>query len=92
MQILESLTLTIVYATTYAAGTTSTNQNSITVGGATTDFAIRVIMDSAIVGTDKVPSILRRLIQGLESEVLTIAHAAAYTAGDKTYNLVITVT
>ena len=91
IQLLEIQTLSIAYATTYASGTTSTNQNTITIGGATPDFGIRVIMDSAVIGADTVPSILRKIIQGLEPETLTIAHAASYTVGDRTYNLVITV-
>jgi len=92
IQILEPQTLSVAYATTYAAGSGSTNQATITVGGATAGFAIRIIMDSAVVGTGVVPKLLRQLIQILESETITIAHAAAYAAGTRTYNLTITVT
>lgn len=74
---------------TYAAGASSTNQATITVGGATTDRGIRITCDSAVVGTDTVPEILRRLVQTLESETLTIAHAAAYAAGSRAYNVLI---
>jgi HEAT repeat protein len=92
IQLLESETLSLAYATTYSAGSTSVNNNTITVGGASPDLGIRIILDTAVVGTDKAPKILRRVIQGLESETLTIAHAATYAAGDRTYNLTITVT
>lgn len=57
-----------------------------------TDFAVRVIMDSAVVGADRVPELVRRVIQVLESETLALTNAATYTAGDRTYNLVVTVT
>ena len=53
---------------------------------------MRVIMDSAVVGADRVPELVRRVIQVLESETLALTNAATYTAGDRTYNLVVTVT
>ena len=57
-----------------------------------TNFAIRVIMDSAVVGADVVPELVRRVIQVLEPETLVLTNAATYTTGDRTYNLVATVT
>lgn len=92
IQILEYKTLSIAYATTYAAGSSSTNQATITYGGGSANFGIRVTMDSAVVGTDVVPDLLSKLLQILAVGTLTISHAAAYTAGSRTYNLVITVT
>ena len=79
-------------ASAYSAGSGSTNQATITVGGATTDRAIRVVMDSAVVGTDVVPEILRKIVQALESETLTIAHATSYAAGSRAYQILITLT
>jgi hypothetical protein len=92
IQVLESQTLSLVYATTYAAGSSSTNQATITVGGSSADFGLRVVMDSAVVGTGVVATLLKQLIQILESETITIAHSASYTAGTRTYNIVVTVT
>jgi len=92
LQALQSRTLSVAYATTYAAGSGSTNQATITYGGASADMGIRVIMDSAVVGTDTVPELLERLINALKSGTITISHAAAYAAGTRTYNLTITVT
>ena len=92
IQILESQTLSIAYITTYSANADSTNQATIAVGGASPNLGIRIIMDSAVVGTGTVPVLLRQLIQILETETITIAHAAAYAAGTEVYNLVITVT
>ena len=89
---LESRTLSIAYATTYSGGANTTNQATITYGGASANFGIRVILDSNVVGTDTVPELLERLITALKSGTLTIAHAAAYAAGTRTYNLTITVT
>jgi len=92
IQVLEPQTLSIAYVTTYAGGSGSTNQASVTVGGASPDLGIRVIMDSAVVGTGVVAKLLRQLIQALESETITISHAVAYAAGSRAYNLTITVT
>ena len=92
IQALEPQTLSLAYATTYATGSDSTNQATITVGGASPDLGVRVIMDSAVVGTGVVAKLLRQLILILESETITIGHAAAYAAGSRTYNVTITVT
>lgn len=91
---LQAHTRSIVYTTTYAAGSTSKNQVTLTVAGATTDFAIRVIFDSAVIGDDIVPEVVDKIIRLLKPEALTIAHSStgAYVAGDRTYNLVITLT
>src|SRR4030042_1107987 len=91
VQVLEDKTLSITYNTTYSAGTSSTNQATITIGGSSADFGIRVTMDSAVIGTGIVPQILRRLIQVFEAETITISHTASYTAGSRTYNLVIAI-
>ncbi len=92
LQALEHKTLSMTNTAAYSAGSTSTNQATITVGGATAAYAIRVIFDSAVIGTDEVSDILRILSQVLDSETLTIAYAASYTAGDRAYNHTITVT
>lgn len=78
--------------TTYVAGSTSVNQVGIEVGGASEDFGIRVIMDSAVVSNKEVLRILAALIKVLEAETIVPVFAATYTAGDRTYNMVITVT
>jgi len=92
LQALQPEGLSIAYATTYAAGSGSTNQASIAVGGSSPDLGVRVIMDSAVVGTNKVATILQRLIAILGSETITLSHAAAYAAGTRTYNVTATVT
>jgi len=91
LQVLQAETLSVTYATTYAAGTTSTNQASI-LNSATPTFGIRIIMDSAVVGTNKVADILQRLIAVLLTETISISHAVAYAAGNRVYNMTITVT
>ena len=90
-QVLQSETLSIAYATTYAAGSDSTNQATIT-NGDTPNFGIRIIMDSAVVGDKVVAALLQRLIAILLTETIALTHAAAYAAGSRAYNLVITVT
>lgn len=92
IQVLEPQTLSLVYAATYAANADSHNQATIAVGGASPDFGIRAIMDSAVVGTGVVAKLLRQLIQTLEAETITIAHAADYAAGSEVYNITITIT
>jgi len=92
MQILQPGTLSIAYAATYDGGSSSTNQATITVGGDSADFGIRVIMDSAVVGDKVVAALLQRLIAVLITETIALTHAAAYAAGTRVYNLVITVT
>jgi hypothetical protein len=91
IQVLQQETLSIAYAATYSAGAASTNQATITIGSSV-DFGIRVIMDSAVVGTKKVAMLLQRLLSVLSSEVITLSHAAAYAEGSRAYNLTITVT
>lgn len=59
-----------------------------------TDFAIRVRMDENGTGgvtSDQIPEVVRKVIQILGSESLAIAHAASYTAGNRTYNAVVDV-
>ncbi len=92
LQSLEHKTLSVVYAASYSAGGSSTNQATITVGGASTDFGFRIIFDSVVIGTDEVSDILRILTQVLDNETLTIAHASSYTAGSRAYQLTITLT
>lgn len=92
LQALRAETLADVLATTYSAGSNSTNHVTITVGGGTAGYGIRIIMDSAVVGAQKLPTILAIIINTLRSEVITIAHSASYTVGSRTYNHVITIT
>jgi len=92
IQVLEPQTLNLAYATTYAGGSSSTNQASVAVGGASPNFGIRAIMDSAVVGTGIVAKLLRCLIQILEVETIVLSHAAGYVAGTRTYNITITIT
>ena len=89
LQVLDRYTCTITYAATYSAGSTSKNLVSIEVGGTGEDYGIRVIMDDAVI-TDY-PTVLANLIKCLENETLTLtANATAYTAGDRAYNVSIT--
>ena len=93
MHILGGHTRTTTYVATYSAGSTSVNQVTITVGGTgTVGIAIRVTWDTAVIGTDITPEIVRKVIRMLESEALTIAHAATYTAGNRAYNVKIVLT
>ena len=92
LQKLEGDTLSIVYAASYSAGSTSTNETTLTVGGTgTVGFAIRIIVDETAYGADKLVKLIRRILHVLESETLTIAHTAGYTEGDRAYQLSITV-
>jgi len=88
---LEPNTLSVAYATTYTAGAGSTNEVTLTVGGASPDFGIRIIIDETAYSTDKLPNLVQKILRTLAQETLTIAHAAAYAAGTRAYNLVITV-
>ena len=91
LQVLDRYTCTLTYATTYSAGSTSTNGVSIEVGGTSENYGIRVIMDDAVI-TDY-PTVLANLIKCLENETLTLTYnSTAYTAGDRAYNVVITLT
>ena len=90
IQILEPQIASIVYETTFASTADSYDQTNIMVGTGTMNFGIRVIMDSAVVGADKVPSIERRLIQTLEGGISLITHEQSYVLGTEVYNLVIT--
>lgn len=90
LQVIQPKTLSIVYAATYAAGTGSTNQATIAIG-TTTDFGIRLIMDSAVVGATYVAELLGYLIAILVSETITLSHAAAYAVGSRVYNITVTI-
>ena len=79
-------------AATYAAGSSSTNEVSITVGGATTDRAIRIVWDDAVVGTDALSDITAKINTVLGNEVLVPTHAAAYAAGTRAYQILLTLT
>ena len=92
VQVLASRTLSIAYVTTYSAGSTSVNQFGLVVGGDSADFGIRILMDSAVVSNKVVATVLKLLIAAMESETIVPAFAATYTAGDRAYNLVITLT
>ena len=91
LQVLQMETLSIAHTAAYDAGTTSKNEASITTG-ASVDYGIRIIMDSAVVGTNKVADILQRLISVLLTETIVLSHAVSYVAGDRAYNITITVT
>ena len=91
LQVLQTETLSVTYAATYSAGTTSKNEATIT-NGASVDYGIRIIMDSAVVGTKKVADLLQRLIAVLLTETIVLSHAVSYVAGDRAYNVTITVT
>ena len=81
------------YNATYSAGTTSKSLVSIEVGGTSEDFGIRVVMDSAVVGTTTYALILSRLLQVVQDQTLTLtASATAYTAGDRAHNVILTLT
>mgnify|MGYP001611007481 FL=1 len=94
LHVLQGYTRTTTYAATYAAGTTSKNQDTITVGGASPDLGIRVVFDTAAIGTDITPIISSKIRRILDPETLTIAHSStgAYVLGDRVYNCVITLT
>ena len=95
-QIIQALpsdrTLTTTYATTYAAGSGSTNQASLAVNGSSPDHGVRILMDSAVVGNDVVLQILALILRLFFNETVTLSHAAAYAAGTRTYNVTITIT
>lgn len=91
LQVLQSETLSIAYVTDYATGSGSTNQATIT-NGASVDYGIQILMDSTVVGTNKVADLLQRLISVLLTETIVLTHAVAYAAGTRKYNVTITVT
>ena len=90
LRVIPPKTRTVTFNTTYAAGTTSVNQATIAIG-TTVDLAIRVTMDSAVVGTEYVANVLSNLIKALKAEGITLTYGSTYTAGDRTYNLNIVV-
>jgi len=55
------------------------------------DYGIRVVMDESEITADKVPEILRKVIQATETRTLTATFANAYAAGTRTYNVTINV-
>ena len=96
LRALENHTMSCVFAATYSAGSTSANESTLNVGTEQTsfsaDFGIRVIWDTAVIGTDTTPEVERDLIREFESDTISIAHAASYAAGDRAYNVTITIT
>ena len=89
LQCLESDTTPQTLAAAYSAGSTSKNQVTLQVGGtATVGFAIRITVDETSYTSDKLATLVRRVIQCLESETLKISHSStgAYVAGDRAYN------
>ncbi len=84
-------TRTVTFAQTYAAGTTSVNQATLSIG-TTVDLGIRLVMDSAVVGAAYVASLLAALLGVMAPEGVTLTNAASYTAGNRTYNVTITIT
>ena len=92
IQILEQHSLSIV-TQVWAAGTpTNTYEVNIAVGGATPNFGIEILTDETAFTSDKVATLLREVIQALESESLVLTYTAGYADGDRNYNLSITVT
>lgn len=91
LQVVSSRTRSITYAATYSAGTTSVNQATISIG-TTVDLGIRLIMDSAVVGTAYVASLLGSLITVLSNEGVTLTNGASYVAGNRAYNVTVTLT
>ena len=90
IQVLEPQIDSIVYNTEITTDPASLNQVSLWVGGTNRAFSIRVIMDTAVVGLDKVPGILRKIIQGLEGELERSTYSESYAEGTAVSNLVIT--
>ncbi len=89
----QDRTVTATYNASYSAGSTSKSLVSIEVGGTSEDYGIRVVMDSAVVGTTTYSLILSRLLQVLQDQTLTLtASATAYTAGDRAHNVILTLT
>ncbi len=91
LQVIPPKTRTVTFAQTYAAGTTSVNQATLSIG-TTVDLGIRLIMDSAVVGTAYVATLLGSLLDSLSSQGVTLTFAASYTAGNRTYNITISIT
>ncbi len=92
LQVLQSESLSVTHATTYAGNSTSRNEATITVGTGAVDAGIRITMDSAVVGTNKVADLLQRLIAVLLTETIVLSHVVSYVAGDRVYNMTIAVT
>jgi len=87
-----TITCTATFAAAYAAGTTSKNQTSYTFGGASADRAIRVVWDTAVIGTDETPiinSLIERLVRW---GTITVSHSStgAYVLGDRAYQVTLT--
>lgn len=92
LQALAQDTLAVAYATTYSAGSSSTNEVSLEVGGTSEDYGIRIVLDESAYGTNDLPKLIRRILQALTPYAVVFIGAASYTAGDRTYNVTITVT
>ena len=81
---LSRYTKDVTYAAAYSAGSTSKNQMTIAVGGASPDYGIRVTLDSAVI-TDYA-TVLSLLLTVVQRETRTLTgNATAYTAGDRAY-------
>jgi len=91
LQIIPPKSRSLVYVATYSAGSTSVNQATLSIG-TTVDLGIRLLMDSAVVGVAYVASLLSNLLAALAGEGVTLTNAASYTAGDRAYNLKVTIT
>ena len=83
-QVLNRYDCEISYNATYDAGSSSTNQVSINVGGASEDYGIRVYFDASV-RTDY-PSILSDLIEVVRRHSLTLNANSSFTVGDRVYN------
>lgn len=88
IQVLESQTLVMTYNSgAYGAGTVDV---AIAIGTQTTpDVGFLIAVDSAVTA-DKQAEIVRRIIQALESETLSISYAVG--SGDGTNKVTLTVT
>ena len=90
LQALSQYTRTTTYVATYSTGSSSTNQVTLTVvETGTVNIGIRITWDTAVIGTDETPEVVRKVLQALSSETLTVAHASSYTAGDRAYNVTV---
>ena len=92
---LQDRTITTTYNATYAFNADSRNLMQIEVGGTSEDYGIRIVMDSAVVGTTTYALILSRLLSAVQDQTLTLiapANGSLYTAGTSVDNVILTIT
>ena len=92
LQALAKYTRTTTYNATYSAGTDANQTIIKVVATGTVNVSIRVHFDSAVVGADEVPEILRKILQALSAETLDITHGGTYTAGNGDSNVDVVLT